>query len=139
MSKQTGQCLCGSMQYEISAEPIITAACHCKHCQRATGSAYSLNICVSESGFSIKGETLRYYADKSESGLPLKRFFCHQCDSPLYTQAEAMPGIMIVKAGTLDDTSKFSPATNIWCESKMEWLKQGIKAPEFSQMPVIPD
>ena len=123
---------------KISEEPIITAACHCTHCQRATGSAYSLNICLPESGFSIKGETLRYYLDKGDSGLPLKRFFCHQCGSPLYTQADSMPGIMIVKAGTLDDTSGFSPAANIWCDSKMEWLKGNAKPANFDQMPPTP-
>lgn len=135
MSKQTGRCLCGATHYEISEEPIITAACHCTHCQKATGSAYSLNICVPESGFSIKGNTLRSYVDKGDSGLALKRFFCHQCGSPLYTQADAMPGIMIVKAGTLDDTSEFKPAANIWCDSKMEWLKHEQQMLDFEKMP----
>ena len=135
MSKQTGQCLCGSIQYEISEEPIITAACHCTHCQKATGSAYSLNICVPESGFAIKGETLRSYVDQGDSGLSLKRYFCHQCGSPLYTQADAMPGIMIIKAGTLDDTSEFKPVANIWSQSKMAWLTQDNKMLDFDKMP----
>ena len=135
MSKQTGQCLCGSMQYEISEEPIITAACHCTHCQKATGSAYSLNICVPENGFAIKGETLRSYIDQGDSGLPLQRHFCHQCGSPLYTQADAMPGIIIVKAGTLDDTSEFKPVANIWCQSKMDWLTQDNNMLDFDKMP----
>ncbi|MEW5009280.1 MAG: GFA family protein [Cycloclasticus sp.] len=135
MNKQTGQCLCGSIQYEISEAPIITAACHCSHCQKASGSAYSLNICVAESGFSIHGETQRCYVDQGDSGLAVKRYFCHQCGSPLYTQADAMPGIMIVKAGTLDDTSGFKPAANIWCDSRMAWLTQEQKILDFAKMP----
>ena len=135
MTNQTGQCLCGSMKYEISGDPIMSVACHCTHCQKATGTAYSLNIGVPSDKFKMTGGTLTTYVDRGDSGKDLRRYFCNRCGSPLYTEADAMPGMTIVKAGTLDDTKAFKPSANIYCESKMEWLKHEHKTVDFAQMP----
>ena len=135
MTNQTGQCLCGSMKYEITGDPIMSAACHCTHCQKTTGTAYSLNIGVPSDQFNITGDTLTTYVDKGESGENLRRCFCNQCGSPLYTEADSMPGMTIVKAGTLNDTTSFKPSVNIYCDSKMEWLKQDHKTVDFAKMP----
>tara|TARA_R110002074_G_scaffold145034_1_gene293237 strand:+ start:99787 stop:100203 length:417 start_codon:yes stop_codon:yes gene_type:complete len=135
MNNQTGQCLCGSMHYEISADPVMLANCHCTHCQKASGSAFSSNTVVPAEAFKITGDTLTTYLDHGDSGLELRRYFCSRCGSPLYTEADAMPGLTIVKAGTLDDTSSYKPTADIWCASKMDWLKQGVETAEFEQMP----
>lgn len=135
MSKQTGQCLCGSMTYEITEEPVLSAVCYCTHCQKATGSAYSINICIPSDGFSIKGDSLSVYVDKADSGKDLCRYFCSVCGSPMYTEADTLPGLSIAKVGTLDDPSTFTPTANIFCESKMDWLKQDNEAPDFDGMP----
>ncbi len=136
MTTQTGQCLCGSMTYEITAEPINSITCHCKHCQKASGSAFSINIVVPSDSFEITGNTLTDYLDQGDSGQDLHRYFCNQCGSPLYTEVAAMPGVTIVKVGTLNDTSTFKPALNIWCDSQMQWVKDDEKAPNFDQMPI---
>lgn len=133
--KQTGQCLCGSMKYEMTGDPIMSVACHCTHCQKATGTAYSLNIGVPSDQFNMTGDTLATYVDKGDSGKDLRRYFCSQCGSPLYTEPDSRPGIIIVKAGTLDDTTAFKPSANIYCESQMEWLKHDQKIVDFAQMP----
>lgn len=139
MSKQTGQCLCGSVIYEISADPVLTANCHCTHCQKATGTAFSSNVVIPEDSFQISGDTLTDYVDRGDSGLELHRYFCNQCGSPLYTRADAMPGVSIVKAGTLNDTSSYTPAINIWCESKMQWVINDEGTPAFNRMPPAPE
>ena len=45
---QTGRCLCGQITYEISGDLIATAVCHCDHCQRQSGGAFSVNLVVLE-------------------------------------------------------------------------------------------
>ncbi len=113
----------------------MSVVCHCTHCQKATGSAYSANICIPSEGFNISGDTLSTYVDQGDSGLDLRRFFFHACGSPIYTEAEAMPGLAIVKVGTLDDTSLFKPSANIFCQSKMAWLKEDGETTDFPKMP----
>ena len=36
----TGGCQCGSVSYVATAEPMRVSACHCKECQRQSGSAF---------------------------------------------------------------------------------------------------
>jgi hypothetical protein len=131
MSNQSGQCLCGSMHYEISADPVMLANCHCTHCQKASASAYSSNTVVPAEAFKITCDTLTMYLDHGDSPLELRRYFCNCCGSPLYTEANAMSGLTIIKAGT----SSYKPTADIWCASKMDWLKQGVETAEFEQMP----
>lgn len=42
----TGGCACGAIRYECSAEPLMSLNCHCRDCQRATGSAYNTVVGV---------------------------------------------------------------------------------------------
>jgi hypothetical protein len=135
MSRQTGQCLCGSILYEISADPVFSANCHCTHCQKATGSAFSSNIGIPLEAFKITGNSLGDYVDQGDSGQPLHRYFCNQCGSPIYTLADSIPGVAIVKVGTLNDTSGYQPEVNIWCASKMQWLKKNKAIVDFDQTP----
>lgn len=81
------------MKYEIASDPIMSAACHCTQCQKITGTAYSLNIGVPSDQFNITGDALTTYLDKGDSGEDLRRyFFCNRCGSPLYTEANSIPG-----------------------------------------------
>src|SRR5437867_1208476 len=42
----SGGCACGAVRYECSAEPVIALNCHCRDCQRASGTAYASGIFV---------------------------------------------------------------------------------------------
>ena len=69
MSNLTGACLCGSVKYTSSAEPVMTAVCHCKNCQKQTGTAFSIIVAVPEDSISFeRGENLREYLDTGETG-----------------------------------------------------------------------
>ncbi len=138
MKKSTGQCLCGSIKYCISKPAIRSTVCHCLSCQKSSGSAYSINICIPIEGFKVSGDTLKRYTSVGGSGKKLHRYFCQTCGSPIYTKPDALPGLIIVKAGTLDDTHQFTPEANIWCNSKMEWLKQDHQMLDFEKMPPSP-
>ena len=61
MSKLTGGCLCGAVRFESIAEPEMIVACHCTTCQKNTGSAFSLNVAMSENQVTITGDSLRTY------------------------------------------------------------------------------
>lgn len=120
MPKIAGSCLCGAVRYSSSAEPVLTAVCHCRDCQKAGGGGYSVNVAVPTSSLAIEGET-RVYRGTGTTGKPTLRRFCPQCGSPLFTEAEAFAGMSFVKAPTLDDSSWIQPNLHIWCDSAQPW------------------
>ena len=135
MSKFSGGCLCGSMSYEIDAEPVMSAICHCTHCRRQTGSAFSTIAAFPVDSVKIEGHTLETYEDTGDSGMPVLRKFCKQCGSPLFTDVKAMPGLLFVKTGTLDHPEEVRMGAEIWCKSKLPATTLGKGLPQFEGNP----
>lgn len=130
----TGKCLCGAVSYEITAEPVMTAVCHCKNCQRQAGSVLSVIVGMPRDGITISGEVTTY-EDHSEGGRKVLRKFCPKCGSPMFTDAESAPDLWFVKAGTLDDTSWLEPQIQFWADSKQDWYDLGDKIPAIGGNP----
>jgi len=131
---QTGQCLCGAVSYEITAEPVMTAICHCKNCQRQAGSVLSVIVGLPRDGVAVQGQTTTY-EDKGETGQTVLRKFCPKCGSPLFSDAASAPDLLFVKAGTLDDTSWLEPQIQFWAKSKQEWYELGDAIPAVDGNP----
>ena len=130
MIERTGQCLCGEVCYTLTGEPIATAVCHCKNCQRQSGSAFSLVVIARSSKVAIVGG-LKTYLDTAESGAVLERCFCPECGSALFSRQPATPGITVLKAGTFDDTAWLQPQLHIWCNSAQSWVDIPQNLPHF--------
>lgn len=120
---RTGRCLCGAIGYELSGDVIATAVCHCEHCQRQSGGAFSVNLIALEPQIDVSG-TLRTYEDRGEhgDGVYVLRHFCGECGSPIYSALVEPAGVIAVKVGTLDDTSDITPTVQVWCEHKQPWI-----------------
>ena len=116
-----GGCLCGKISYTLSADTVVATVCHCRNCQKASGSPFSTNLIVPDAAVTIEG-TLKVFHDKGDSGRAVDRYFCDGCGSPIYTAAEGYPGVAIVKAGTLDDPSWVKPAVESFRDSKQPWV-----------------
>ena len=123
MPELTGGCLCGGVRYESDAEPTLTAVCHCKNCQRTSGSAFSVVIGVPVDSVRVTNSaTLATYRDTGTSGKTVLRKFCNTCGGAVISEAETFPGISIIKVGTLDDTSSIKPNLHIWTNSAQSWV-----------------
>ena len=127
----TGGCLCGQVRYTISADPVFVGVCHCTNCQKQSGAAYSVNVGVKDDALAVTGE-LKTYVDHGDSGREVLRRFCPHCGSPVISDAAAIPGLHIVKAGTLDEPGKVRPQRQIFCASKHPWVPilEGVPAYE---------
>ena len=121
MTHLDGGCLCGAVRYSAAAEPVMQAICHCRNCQKQAGSGWSMIIGVPAGALSITGE-VKTYTDHGDSGGEVLRQFCPTCGSPLFSRVEAAPALVFIKAGTLDDTSQFTPQMQFWTASKQHWV-----------------
>jgi hypothetical protein len=117
----TGGCLCGAIRYSVSSEVSQLRACHCTHCQKASGTGASINATIPSASFSlIKGKPRRF-DDKADSGRTLYRHFCGECGSPIYSQRATMPEFMVLKVGTLDHPVDMKLVAHIWTRSARPW------------------
>jgi hypothetical protein len=117
----TGGCLCGAVRYSFSGPPLLTAICHCRNCQRQSGSAFGIVAAVADADFDLQGDTKTFH-DSSDSGRTVSRVFCPACGSPILSTIEPMPGIMLIKAGTLDEPGTLQPVIEVFCDSALPFL-----------------
>lgn len=128
-----GGCLCGAIRYSFDAEPQVCVTCHCKNCQRQAGTALSVIIGVAEDAVEITGD-VKTYNDTGDSGATVRRQFCGNCGSPVFTRLEQPDAMLFIKAGTLDDTSILKPAFHCYTKSKQDWISLG-EIPGFETVP----
>ena len=126
--------MCGAVRYECSAEPIAMGNCHCRDCQRATGSAFAAAVLVPVSAVKITGE-VKYYEVIGDSGGIVRRGFCPNCGARLFGQSAASPGGISIMAGTLDDSSWFTPHADIYTASAQPWDYMNPDLPKFPGLP----
>ncbi len=120
---RTGRCLCGAVTFELSGDLIATAVCHCDHCQRQSGGAFSVNLIAHTSQLTIKGD-LQTYNERGEHGddVYVRRRFCGACGSPIVSELAKTDGVIAIKAGVLDDRSDVKPMVEVWCVDRQPWV-----------------
>ena len=134
MPKMSGGCLCGQVRYTADAEPVFAGVCHCTSCQKQSGSAFSIVVAIPQSALSIQGP-IKSYAAKGDSGKNNVGKFCPNCGSIILSEPEVMPGVSILRVGTLDDTSWVKPTMEIYCDSAQHWVELGGGMQRFAKMP----
>ncbi len=136
MSEQhfSGSCLCGSVAYEIVAEPLRFYHCHCQRCRKATGTGHASNIIAKPSKVSWTAgeELLRYY--KVPEAERFATNFCSNCGSLMPRIAPDM-SIGIIPAGSLDVEPGMSPEARIFSGSRSEWSCDTREIPCFDTYP----
>ncbi len=133
MAELVGGCLCGAIRYRAEAEPVMQGVCHCTHCQKQAGSAFSIVMAFPKGTVAIEGSP-KSYDDSGDSGGRVERIFCPNCGSPLFTKADAAPDLFFIKAGTLDDPTAFAPAIHFYAQTRLPWVDTG-GIPAFARMP----
>ena len=134
MARIAGHCLCGKVHYAADMEPKFVGVCHCTDCQRFTGSAFSTIIAVPTEALKVSG-ALKTFSKTGDSGKLIHRRFCPECGSGIFDEANALPGIAMVNAGTLDDRSWVKPQSEIYCDSAQPWVQLGGELKRFAKLP----
>lgn len=130
----TGGCLCGKVRYEINAQPLSTANCHCRTCQKAVGAPYFAALFVPAEALKITGE-YKEYASIAASGNTMFRGFCPECGTSLFGRNSKFTQVRPVSAVTLDDPSGFEPEKDMWVADAQPWDVMDAKLPKFPGNP----
>lgn len=130
----TGGCLCGAVTFKVSGVPIRMAQCHCKDCQRASGTGHMSNAVFKQEDVEVTGATASY-ASTSDSGNTLTRHFCPTCGARLFLFSKARPGMIVMAAGAFDDLSWFEPEVVLYTKHRPHWDLTTDSVPNFEAMP----
>jgi hypothetical protein len=130
----TGGCLCGAVRYEADGEPVIALHCHCRDCQRASGTGHVPIMVMRKPQVSVSGRT-RSFAVTGGSGHKAVRHFCPACGSLQFGTPEMDTSFFTIYAGTLDDPSVFKPSYAQFTRSRPEWDRIAASIPEHETVP----
>jgi hypothetical protein len=133
-ARLTGGCACGAVRYECTADPVMSANCYCRDCQRAGGGAFASVLAVPKEALKLTGQ-LKHHEVKTDSGNKMSRGFCPNCGSPILALPSAEPHLAAINTGSLDDPSQFHPAANIYTSSSQPWAPMSPDLPKFPKMP----
>ncbi|MGI0154321.1 GFA family protein [Pseudidiomarina sp. WS423] len=132
MATHRGSCLCGAVTFEVQGEFDSFYVCHCRYCQKDTGSAHAANLFASSA-------TLNWLAGAeavTSFTLPNTRHsksFCRHCGSALPNQPSV--SMLMVPAGCLDSPINLSPTARLFTASEPTWCKALETSPTFQGLP----
>ena len=118
----TGGCLCGKIRYTVEGDSMHALKCHCRDCQRISGSGYLPILWFRANQVKLNKGELRFYSRTSDRGSTVQHGFCGVCSTPVLLEPsfDGMDIVFLV-AGTLDDPSIFSPKADLWVDSAQHW------------------
>ncbi len=127
-----GRCHCGQVTYEVYAEPLRMAQCHCDACRQITGVGHNVQAFFYIADVKIKGKTSSHQSI-ADSGNIRTRHFCSQCGSRLFSYNSAAPDIIGISAGSFDDSSWFKPQIILYNSKRKNWdiIDENIKTRNF--------
>ncbi|MDJ0656529.1 MAG: GFA family protein [Xanthomonadales bacterium] len=129
-----GRCQCGELKYEVVEPPLTCYACHCRDCQSASGSAFSLSMIVPATALRVNSGELQTLDFSYHAG-ERTRHACAQCGTTLWVTSPAQPELAALKAGTLDDKALCEPVAHVWYQSRQRWIQANRDAEVFERQP----
>jgi hypothetical protein len=135
MATITGGCLCGAVRYAAEAADAPSATvCHCRDCQKFTGSVFAALVMLPKEALSLSGP-LKTFSSLGGSGKPVLRHFCLECGSSIAEEPGSRPDVMILNVGTLDEPSIAKPGYEIFRDAAVPWVHIEGDIPRFAKRP----
>ncbi len=117
-----GHCLCGAVHYQSSGPAVFMGNCYCADCRCESGTGHITAVAVPDPTFQISGKT-RDFTKSSDSGQTIRNTFCPACGTTLCTHPSGLPGLALIRAGTLEDVSEVNPQVNMYVACAPAWDK----------------
>jgi hypothetical protein len=132
-----GRCLCGAVSFSVKTKPMRMAQCHCKDCQRASGTGHMSLAFFKTDDVDLRGRTASY-ASTADSGNINTRHFCPTCGARIYGENSARPGVIGVAVGCIDSNDWFAPQAVVYTTHRAAWDVTAKDVPNFERMPPPP-
>lgn len=118
-----GTCTCGAVRYQMTSRPLFVHCCHCRWCQRETGTAFALNALIeADRVILLQGEP-ETVNTPSNSGKGQKIARCRECRIALWSNYGGAGDVLrFVRVGTLADPDLLPPDIHIFTSTKQPWV-----------------
>ena len=118
-----GGCDCRAVRYAMHGRPLIVHCCHCRWCQRETGTAFALNALIEADRVTLTAGAPEAVLTPSNSGKGQLISRCPVCRIAVWSNyAGAGDKLRFVRVGTLDNPDAFPPDIHIFTESRQPWV-----------------
>jgi len=118
-----GGCQCRQVRYRLDAEQVKTlCCCHCRDCQKQSGSAFGMSLILPRDAFVLEQGTLAVWEHRSARGSLKRALFCPRCGGRVFNDGGEERALVSVKAGSLDDTTALRPAGHLWMKRAQRWV-----------------
>ena len=121
-----GGCACGYVRYRMTSEPLFVHCCHCRRCQRQSGSAFAVNALIESDRVRLLEGDVEKIAMESPSGLGQDIYRCPKCRVAVWSNyfklGETGRTIHFIRVGALDEPGRISPDIHIYTASKQPWV-----------------
>ncbi len=106
-----GRCMCGAVAFELSAPLLGAVYCHCKRCQRRTGTAFSVSALTQPGSFTLTrgADAVRTYRPDDDGWF---KSYCSAFGSQLFTTNPEDPELIAVRMGALDEDPGIRPTVH---------------------------
>lgn len=129
-----GGCDCRAIRYRLQTRPLFVHCCHCRWCQRESGSSFALNAMIEADRVSLLCGEPELVDTPSASGQGQKIARCPTCRIALWSHyAGAGPLVSFVRVGTLDEPDHLPPDIHIFTASKQPWVLLTPDTPAVSE------
>jgi hypothetical protein len=129
-----GGCACGEVRYRAKGEPIFVNNCHCRLCQRQTGSTSVVNAFFESERVAVTQGELAEYTLKAGSGGDHTIARCAKCGTALFSYYPRVGRLGTgIRVGSFDHPGAFTPTAVVFTESKMPWVALPEGIPAFEQ------
>ena len=118
------------MRYALTGEPLVVHCCHCRNCQRQTGSAFVINLLIEADRVELLAGEPQPVDVARDDGSVQRIYRCPICQVAVFSEY-TRPEVRFVRAGTLDDPSTVSPDVHIFTRSKVPWVELPDTVPAF--------
>ena len=128
-----GGCDCRGVRYRVNRAPMFVHCCHCRWCQRETGSAFVLNALVETDAVELLAGPVDVVNTPSNSGRGQLIARCPTCRIALWSQY-SLPTVRFVRVGTLDNPDIAPPDIHIYTSTKQPWVllpPAALAVPEY--------